>query len=103
LLSIVRQQIESLRFFFALQCMDLVTTLVFLSKGMEEGNPLVRLSMAIFHAPWIGVAFAKVTAVFIGQYCYRSKRTGLLRKANVGYALVVGWNLFAIAVAALAN
>ena len=70
---------------------------------MEEGNPLVRLSMALFHAPWLGVAFAKLTAAFIGHYCYRTGRTGLLRKANVGYALVVGWNLIAIAATALAR
>ena len=79
------------------------TTLAFLSKGIEEGNPLVRLSIAHFQGPLLGVAAAKVTAAFIGYYFHRTGRTGLLRTANMGYTLVVGWNLIAIAAATLAN
>jgi hypothetical protein len=103
LLTTGRKLIESLLFFVALQCLDVITTLVFLSKGIEEGNPLVRLSITLFQAPWLGVAAAKVTAAFIGHYCHRTRRTALLRRANAGYALVVGWNLVAIAAATLAG
>ncbi len=99
----IQKLIEPLRFFIALQCLDVITTLVFLSKGIEEGNPLVRLSIMLFQAPWLGVAAAKVTATCIGHYCHRTGRTGLLRKANAGYSLVVGWNLIAIAAATLAK
>ncbi len=103
MITLLRKQTESLSFFIALQCLDLLTTLVFLSKGLEEGNPLVHLSMALFHSPWLGLVFAKLTAASIGHYCYRSGRTGLLRKANAGYTIVVAWNLIAIAAATLAS
>ena len=59
--------------------------------------------MAWFRAPWLGVAVAKLTVAFIGQYCHRTGRTALLRRANAGYSLVVGWNLIAIAAATLVN
>jgi hypothetical protein len=101
--TFIRKETDSLRLFVALQCLDVATTLVFLSKGIEEGNPLVRLSIALFQVPWMGLALAKVTAAFIGHYCHRTGRAGLLRKANVGYTLVVSWNLIAIAATALAK
>jgi hypothetical protein len=93
----------ALPFFIVLQCLDVFTTLVFLSRGVPEGNPLVSWALAHAHAPWLGLVATKLVAAFIGQYCYRSGRMTLLRRANAGYSLVVGWNLFAIGAAAFGH
>jgi len=92
----IRTESSVLGIFIGLQCMDVLTTLVFLSRGVAEGNPLVSLALSTTHTPWIALAAAKMMAAFIGQYCYRTGRMALLRRANTGYALVVGWNLIAI-------
>lgn len=57
------------------------------------------VSWALSHAsaPWVGLVVSKLMAALIGQYCYRKGRITLLRRANAGYSLVVGWNLVAIA------
>jgi len=86
-----------------LQCLDVLTTLVFLKWGMEEGNPLVSWALSHAFAPWVGLVLAKLIVVIIGQYCYRSGRLTLLRRANAGYSLVIGWNLIAIAAAVFAH
>jgi hypothetical protein len=83
--------------FVALQCLDVLTTLVFLNYGIAEGNPFVRWALSRAYAPWVGLTVSKLVAAIIGHYCYRSGRTTLLRRANAGYSLVVGWNLMAIA------
>jgi len=64
---------------------------------MVEGNPVVRWALSRAYAPWVGLTASKVVAAMVGQYCYRSRRITLLRRANAGYSLVVGWNLLAIA------
>lgn len=94
-----RIESNALPFFILLQCLDVLTTLVFLSKGMDEGNPLVHWAISNAHAPWIGLVVTKLIAALIGQYLYRSGRMALLRRANAGYSLVVGWNLLAIGAA----
>jgi hypothetical protein len=38
-------------------------------------------------------------AALASQYCYRSGRMKVLRRANAGYSVIVGWNLVAIAIA----
>jgi hypothetical protein len=91
----------ALPFFIFLQCLDVITTLVFLSKGVKEGNPLMSWALSNARSPWAGLVVTKMIAAFIGQYCYRSGRMTLLRRANVGYSLVVGWNLISIAAAAI--
>jgi hypothetical protein len=80
-----------------LQLLDALTTLVFMSKGVPEGNPLMSWAMSSVHAPWIGLVVTKLTATLIGLYCYRSGRITLLWRAAAGYSLVIGWNLVAIA------
>jgi hypothetical protein len=85
-----------------LQCLDVLTTLIFLSKGVNEGNPLINWVLPLTHAPWIGLLAAKLTATLLGVYCYRSGRITTLRLANAGYFLIVGWNLVTIAATAIA-
>jgi hypothetical protein len=88
--------------FVVLQCLDVLTTLIFLSKGVREGNPLLTLALPYAHAPWVGVVAAKLLATLIGFYCYYNGKFAALRLANMGYSVIVGWNLLAIAVAAVA-
>jgi hypothetical protein len=76
---------------------------MFLGKGMSEGNPFVSRTLSFAHTPWVGLALTKLTATLIGNYCYSSGRMTLLRRANVGYSLVVGWNLVAITAAAFVH
>lgn len=102
LITAIRTQTNALAIFIVLQCLDVLTTLVFLSKGMAEGNPLMGLALSSAHAPWLGLVVSKLIAVLIGRYCYRNGRFTLLRRANAGYALVVGWNLVGITAALLA-
>lgn len=83
--------------------MDVLTTLIFLRAGVAEGNPLVVLALPAGHAPWMGLVAVKVVATMIGLLCYRTERTTALRLANIGYFLIVGWNLTAIGAAALAH
>jgi hypothetical protein len=102
-MTAVRPQTKVLSLFIFLQCLDLLTTLVFISEGLTEGNPIVNWALSYAHAPWVGLIVTKLTAGLIGQYCYTSGRTNLLRRANLGYSLVVGWNLMGIGAAVIAH
>jgi hypothetical protein len=103
MLTAIRTRPGALHYFILLQCLDVLTTVMFLGKGVPEGNPVIAWSMSIAHGPWLGLILAKSAAALIAQYCYRSDRMTLLRRANAGYSLVVGWNLIAIAVSTLAG
>jgi hypothetical protein len=103
LISTIAAKKNALPLFILIQCLDILTTLVFLSKGIAEGNPLVSWALSSTHSPWIGLVIAKLIAALIGQYCHRSGRLRLLQRANAGYSLVVGWNLVAIAAGMMAH
>ena len=83
--------------FAILQSLDLLTTLVFLHNGVAEGNPLLIWGLGHARSPWIGLVAAKLLAMLIGLYCYRTGRMTALRLANVGYFVIVGLNLVTIA------
>ena len=82
--------------------MDAFTTMVFLRFGVHEGNPLIRLALAGAAQPELALVVAKVLAVALGVFAWRSGRTGLLRKMNVLFGACVTWNLVAIVVTACA-
>lgn len=96
MIAVVQTHSKVLAVFILLQCLDLLTTLVFLSKGLTEGNPIVHWALSLTGVPWIGMIVTKLIAGLIGQYCYTRRRVNLLRLANMGYSLVVGWNLIGI-------
>ena len=83
--------------FLALQLGDLATTLVFLRHGVLEANPLVAALMHLSAAPAVAVLTVKVAACALALYAWNSRRTRLLRRANLFFAVCVGWNLLAIA------
>ena len=85
--------------FLALQFCDLATTLVFLQHGVGEANPLVALLIRVSAQPAVALLLVKAVACGMAWYAWRTRRTRLLRRANLFFALCVGWNLMAIAIA----
>ena len=83
--------------FVALQAGDLATTLLFLHHGATEANPLVASLIHTSAQPARGVFAAKLAACALAVWAWKSQRTRLLRRANLFYALCIGWNLLAIA------
>ena len=83
--------------FLALQFCDLATTLLFLQHGVGEANPLVAALIRVTAQPAVALLLVKAAALGLGLYAWKSRRTRLLRRANLFFALCVGWNLLAIA------
>ena len=82
--------------FSYLQLLDFLTTLVFLTGGVKEANPLVRMALAVGPAPWIGLLSVKLAAFAMAVFCWRTARTRLLTLANLFFAVLVTWNLLAM-------
>ncbi len=83
--------------FVFLQLCDVFTTLVFLSLGVVEGNPIVRLAMGVAKSyPAIGLVAVKAAGFAFGWYAWRSGRRRLLARINWMFALCVAWNVVAI-------
>ena len=83
--------------FLALQLADFATTLWFLGHGVGEANPLVSALIRVSGQPALAILVLKAAACAMALYAWRSRRTRLLRTANLFFALCVGWNLLAIA------
>ncbi len=79
-----------------LQMLDLLTTFAFLLRGIQEGNPMVRLVLRFSSHPLGGLLAIKVLAIGLGIYCWRCGRSRLLTRINILFALVVAWNLVAL-------
>ena len=82
--------------FVALQLCDLATSLAFLRYGVGEANPLVAALFRVSVQPAVALLIFKAAGCGMGLYAWRSRRTRLLRRANLFFALCVGWNLLAI-------
>jgi hypothetical protein len=83
--------------FVALQLCDLATTLLFLEHGVGEANPLVAALIRVFAQPAVAVLLVKAAGCGLAVYAWKSRRTRLLWRANLFFALCVVWNLVAIA------
>jgi hypothetical protein len=83
--------------FVGLQIADALTTLVFLQRGVGEANPLIRVALAMFGQPALGLAIAKALGIGVALVAWRTGRCGMLRKINLLFAACVAWNLLAIA------
>ena len=85
--------------FIFLQFCDLMTTLVFLSFGVAEANPVVRLALGSAHGnPAMALLALKAAGLACGWYAWRSGRRRLLGRINLLFAVCVAWNILAIAV-----
>jgi hypothetical protein len=80
-----------------LQFCDGLTTLLFLRHGVSEGNPLVAALMHFPAGPAAALLILKIAGCGMALFAWKSRRTRLLRRANVFFAVCVGWNLLALA------
>ncbi len=79
-----------------LQLLDLLTTLAFLLHGVQEGNPVVRIAMALLPHPIWGLVAVKCAALGLGIYCWWNAKFRLLDRVNLMFAVLIAWNLVAL-------
>jgi len=82
--------------FFTLQLLDTVTTLVFLGRGVTEGNPLVRAALHASANPMVALVAVKALGCGVAVFAWRSGRIKLLNRVNIFFAMCVAWNTVAI-------
>ena len=74
-----------------LQIFDFATTLLVLSMGGREGNPLVQYFFTLGPVP--ALVLTKVIVIILGLICaYLGRRRGL-RTANWVYTAIALWNV----------
>ena len=81
--------------FVLLQIGDAATTLLFLTRGVLEGNPLVSAALSASEHPAVVLAAIKVAACGLAWIAWKSGRRRLLSRANWFFAACVVWNLVA--------
>jgi hypothetical protein len=79
-----------------LQVLDFLTTVAFLINGVSEGNPIVAWALHAFPTPLAGLAAIKILALALGVYCWQTAKDQLLRRINIGFAVLVAWNLMTL-------
>jgi hypothetical protein len=79
-----------------LQVLDFLTTIAFLLNGVQEGNPVVRLAISLSASPVTALLTVKLIAVALGAMCFWTGRVRLLSRINIGFAVLVAWNLVAL-------
>ena len=81
----------SLTVFFSLQALDLLTTLIGLRLGAQEGSYFVNHLM---HLGTIeALLISKTFAILLGMAALRFKRPRVVVFLNYWFAVVVTWNL----------
>jgi hypothetical protein len=84
----------SLTVFVALQILDILTTLMGLQMGAQEGSMFLgRLMQA---GPVAALLIAKIIAVLLVSVALRFKRPRVVVFLNYWFAAVVSWNLIII-------
>ena len=91
---------SSLVLFTYLQLLDLLTTVVFILHGVQEGNPLVKFAIVMAPSPLIGLLKVKAAAMAMGVFCSVQGRQKLLLRMNIFFAALISWNLVALIAAA---
>jgi hypothetical protein len=82
--------------FSYLQLLDVLTTIAFISIGVREANPLVRLAITAAPSPLIGLLALKACAFAGAVFCQMTGRGRVLSRMNVLFAALVIWNLIAL-------
>lgn len=85
--------------FLSLQCLDVMTTLAFLEKGVREANPLVNLAIGHTESSLAGLILVKMLALAFAGFCWLSQRDQTLWRVNRLFVAVVVWNMVAMFVA----
>ena len=84
----------SLTVFVVLQTLDVLTTLIGLRVGAQEGSVFVGRLMHI--GPVAGLLISKIFAVFLVAAALRFRRERVVVFLNYWFAAVVSWNLLMI-------
>jgi len=82
--------------FIVLQVLDGATTWLFIQRGIQEANPLIRGLIATAGKPELALITAKIVAVVLAFCAWRSRRIPLLWRMNVIFAACVTWNTVAL-------
>jgi hypothetical protein len=82
-----------LALFAYLQVLDLMSTVAFLTLGIGEANPVIRLAFSLAANPFAGLLLAKLLCVAIAVACWRKGRRRVVSRANILFAGIVVWNL----------
>jgi Domain of unknown function (DUF5658) len=91
----------SLTVFIALQTLDVVTTLLGLQMGAQEGSMFLgRLMRA---GPVAALLIAKIIAVLLVAMAMKFKRPRVVVFLNYWFAAVVSWNLVIILLSQLSH
>ena len=91
----------SLTIFIALQTLDILTTMIGLQLGAEEGSFFIGRLMRI--GPLPALLISKIIAVFLVALAMRYKRERLVVLVNFAYAALVTWNLVLIVLSGIGN
>lgn len=92
-IAVLNSNVRQSTLFLTLNVADLGITAFLLSIGAQEMNPIYASSESLFSLAATKIAL--VGLVFIGLVA--GKRIHLLKWLNVGLALIVVWNIVAVA------
>jgi hypothetical protein len=85
--------------FAYLQLLDFLTTIAFLFRGVEEANPFVKRAIELMQSPFGGLLLVKGAALTLGFACWRMRKDHLLTRINLGFAILIAWNIVALILA----
>ena len=80
--------------FFALQALDVLTTLIGLHLGAKEASVFVGQLLAL--GPVAGLLISKCFAVILAAAALAFKRPRVIVFLNYWFAVLIAWNLFTI-------
>jgi hypothetical protein len=84
----------SMTVFFALQALDVLTTLIGLHMGAKEASVFVGRMLAL--GPVAGLFISKCFAIILAAAALAFKRPRLVVFLNYSFAVLIAWNLFII-------
>ncbi len=93
--TLIKSNLGEIRVFCGLQLADVFSTLIFLSLGIAESNPLASYFMELF-GPLLGLVILKSLAIGIALACNCAAHPKFLRGINWAYGAIVTLNLLTI-------
>src|SRR5664279_2974058 len=86
--------VPSMSVFFALQALDVLTTLIGLQMGAREASVFVGRMLAL--GPLAGLLVSKCFAIILAAAALAFKRPRVVVFLNYWFAVLIAWNLFTI-------
>jgi hypothetical protein len=84
----------SIAVFFGLQALDVLTTILGLRLGAQEGS--VFIDRLLRMGPLEGLLISKCLAMLLAAAAFRYKRARVVVFLNYWFAVVIAWNLITI-------